>query len=77
MVECELNDMYQIVKANKGFNRYMVECEWLSTVSVCDKTMVLIDTWWNVNHSNSYRHYAEACVLIDTWWNVNKKSQNL
>ena len=33
--------------------------------------MVLIDTWWNVNHYVINRERDNAMVLIDTWWNVN------
>ena len=32
-----------------GFNRYMVECEYLSDTMHIYPTSVLIDTWWNVN----------------------------
>ena len=49
MVECEyykfnLNDIRSI-----GFNRYMVECEYISTELLRNLLQVLIDTWWNVN----------------------------
>ena len=31
------------------FNRYMVECEYKLGAGVEEVTLVLIDTWWNVN----------------------------
>ena len=34
-------------------------------------SMVLIDTWWNVNLENIVSLYVTNVVLIDTWWNVN------
>ena len=37
------------LKVRHRFNRYMVECEFIShKVLVCVEA-VLIDTWWNVN----------------------------
>ena len=32
---------------------------------------VLIDTWWNVNLTNTWSTGWWVVVLIDTWWNVN------
>ena len=32
-----------------GFNRYMVECEFINRLPSCNLVIVLIDTWWNVN----------------------------
>ena len=32
-----------------SFNRYMVECEFVSDKKGLQVTIVLIDTWWNVN----------------------------
>ena len=34
-----------------SFNRYMVECEYSSIMPRSWSVKVLIDTWWNVNHS--------------------------
>ena len=34
-------------------------------------TMVLIDTWWNVNYIQQSKILNSNKVLIDTWWNVN------
>ena len=34
-------------------------------------TLVLIDTWWNVNALCRYQIRQIRSVLIDTWWNVN------
>ena len=53
----------------------MVECE-----SITDKTMsalsvVLIDTWWNVNSASVFSVTIKVMVLIDTWWNVNLQEQ--
>ena len=33
----------------QSFNRYMVECEFSSSLLLSQKKPVLIDTWWNVN----------------------------
>ena len=37
-------------------------------------TIVLIDTWWNVNTNKLGAGVEEVTVLIDTWWNVNTNS---
>ena len=34
-------------------------------------SLVLIDTWWNVNRFRLYNPVLRLYVLIDTWWNVN------
>ena len=34
---------------SKGFNRYMVECEFFFIMNENAIKSVLIDTWWNVN----------------------------
>ena len=39
--------------------------------------LVLIDTWWNVNHCNLPDMLSGMLVLIDTWWNVNKKLKKI
>ena len=49
MVECELKKHLNPSKPGRGFNRYMVECEFLFLVGACQRSMVLIDIWWNVN----------------------------
>ena len=54
-----------------GFNRYMVECEFLSFEALDRFYSVLIDTWWNVNIHNYDSNIRRTNVLIDTWWNVN------
>ena len=38
--------------------------------------LVLIDTWWNVNHCRSLYVLQCLLVLIDTWWNVNANEVN-
>ena len=49
MVECECKNRTIKAASRKGFNRYMVECEYVTDL-ITDKTkQVLIDTWWNVN----------------------------
>ena len=55
----------------KGFNRYMVECEYALCDVSSDVRTVLIDTWWNVNYIMPRRCITQFFVLIDTWWNVN------
>ena len=35
-------------------------------------SLVLIDTWWNVNYEWDERGLELVKVLIDTWWNVNE-----
>ena len=37
------------------FNRYMVECEYQKNASIYTMTLVLIDTWWNVNSASQIR----------------------
>ena len=54
-----------------SFNRYMVECEYISGLCFLERICVLIDTWWNVNMINNDAWISEEIVLIDTWWNVN------
>ena len=54
-----------------GFNRYMVECECRSVPRCRGWTVVLIDTWWNVNYFAAMSESVSPLVLIDTWWNVN------
>ena len=34
-------------------------------------SLVLIDTWWNVNVFTQKDSAKQYIVLIDTWWNVN------
>ena len=55
----------------KGFNRYMVECEFNKAYNKTSSVPVLIDTWWNVNLYPSSGSLLPELVLIDTWWNVN------
>ena len=50
----------------------MVECEYKLGAGVEEVTLVLIDTWWNVNIYNYDSNIRRTNVLIDTWWNVNK-----
>ena len=38
----------------QGFNRYMVECEYIARLCFFKSICVLIDTWWNVNSCSSY-----------------------
>ena len=53
------------------FNRYMVECEYVTIAAVFNWRAVLIDTWWNVNSDHTPACGQLSTVLIDTWWNVN------
>ena len=39
-------------------------------------SLVLIDTWWNVNSRQQLSYFPEQFVLIDTWWNVNPYTSN-
>ena len=54
-----------------GFNRYMVECEFKTGLTTVASSIVLIDTWWNVNVVGAGIAIFRKFVLIDTWWNVN------
>ena len=38
------------------------------------QSLVLIDTWWNVNIIYRLASLRMILVLIDTWWNVNEES---
>ena len=49
----------------------MVECESFSLIYVRFHSLVLIDTWWNVNKTLDDIYVLLHWVLIDTWWNVN------
>ena len=51
----------------------MVECEFFIFNVYISYTLVLIDTWWNVNWEKDLFVDGFAKVLIDTWWNVNVK----
>ena len=51
----------------------MVECECNSLDSTVITTVVLIDTWWNVNAKYYTFDIDKPLVLIDTWWNVNEE----
>ena len=72
MVECEFWTVFIATQKMNGFNRYMVECEYKLGAGVEEVTLVLIDTWWNVNIYNYDSNIRRTNVLIDTWWNVNK-----
>ena len=54
------------------FNRYMVECEFEKMSVGQSRTVVLIDTWWNVNVAtvrmevamqNCFNRYMVECEL--------------
>ena len=62
----------KVFEEGKGFNRYMVECEYRNSDCGNQIFIVLIDTWWNVNVEVSGIVASVSLVLIDTWWNVNK-----
>ena len=65
-------DVYEIEELATGFNRYMVECEFICCQIKRTAEIVLIDTWWNVNHKERSIEVSQVEVLIDTWWNVNR-----
>ena len=69
MVECEYIARFRFFKRICRFNRYMVEGEYsLSKISFA-LSLVLIDTWWNVNMWNlvagedysSFNRYMVEC----------------
>ena len=72
MVECKYVKTYETKEVELRFNRYMVECKFNIFDSRTSRSIVLIDTWWNVNlvYDESLSYYE--VVLIDTWWNVNQ-----
>ena len=53
MVECESVHLLTEAKAKGSFNRYMVECEYMKKSENNKKSVVLIDTWWNVNFTTN------------------------
>ena len=66
-----------ISNQNKGFNRYMVECEFESVEKFGD-----FDTSFNryMVECESFEYYINSfsfTVLIDTWWNVNFQSPGI
>ena len=71
MVECEYRTFVRIAIIGSCFNRYMVECESDHGTSFFELSIVLIDTWWNVNFHLLCPSMTGTAVLIDTWWNVN------
>ena len=73
MVECELYIAHGAAQSSQGFNRYMVECEFVYIKLDCIDICVLIDTWWNVNFLLTRLWREPVRVLIDTWWNVNSR----
>ena len=57
----------------QSFNRYMVECELDNAFTYRRDTLVLIDTWWNVNVFNtvedaglyvSFNRYMVECEYV-------------
>ena len=48
-----------------------------SLLSFFGISIVLIDTWWNVNLRKWAKDRVENPVLIDTWWNVNASLSTL
>ena len=55
----------------------MVECEYYCRRAAGMVSVVLIDTWWNVNKIHCVGHLVRYSVLIDTWWNVNLQAQRV
>ena len=55
MVECEFYLTGCPFLLRIRFNRYMVECELFDCNEKCSYKTVLIDTWWNVNFSTSFK----------------------
>ena len=49
MVECEYKLGAGVEAVELSFNRYMVECESVQSYANLRLSLVLIDTWWNVN----------------------------
>ena len=56
-----MNDFLITEKLN-SFNRYMVECEYITALRLLKSISVLIDTWWNVNN-NLYNAGATAITF--------------
>ena len=55
---------------SRGINRNIVECKDLSNVIVSIKSLVLIETSWNVKEGGKPEWMCRADVLIETSWNV-------
>ena len=60
MVECEFLKISELYALHQSFNRYMVECEYHMKLIKGEASLVLIDTWWNVNHYVINRTRADA-----------------
>ena len=56
MVECEYSVLNDVSFSDIGFNRYMVECEFIPYDRLACRKEVLIDTWWNVNDFDIFRY---------------------
>ena len=41
-------------------------------MNIEDLSLVLIETYWNVNYCFWILKYRRLTVLIETYWNVNK-----
>ena len=55
---------------SRGINRNIVECKDLSNVIVSIKSLVLIETSWNVKSNDVIKAVQTEVVLIETSWNV-------
>ena len=56
-----------------GINRNILECKYTCLRDCIQDGKVLIETYWNVNVSNSKNKVCSDRVLIETYWNVNKR----
>ena len=48
-----MNAYQGFAKQNYSFNRYMVECEYTYINGNLYNSLILIDTWWNVNQEQA------------------------
>ena len=53
-----------------GINRNIMECKGLSNVIASTKSLVLIETLWNVKSGKAPGFDPGRGVLIETLWNV-------
>ena len=52
-----------------SINRNILECKYELITVAKIAALVLIETYWNVNHLTCFNYLNRDCVLIETYWN--------
>ena len=77
ILECKFFYLDLLVKFLDSLNRNILECKCLSSVFGTCSSIVLIETYWNVNSSTLMNGTIMDFVLIETYWNVNSSVGSL